>query len=166
MALIEHLSEQLLNCPVVEVAAEWIDYNGHMNMAYYNVAFDQYGTDHLLDQLGLGLDYVRQTNASTFTLEQHVTYLRELKLSDSILITCQLLDYDSKRLHCFLNMYHADVGFLAATSEQLLMHVNLEIRRSSILPDVAIDKLAAMMLRHQELAKPPQAGHVIGIQRK
>jgi hypothetical protein len=46
------------------------------------------------------------------------------------------------------------------------MHVNLEIRRSSVLPDAAIDKLAAMMLRHQELAKPPQAGHVIGIQRK
>ncbi len=58
MVPIEHLSEQLLNCPVVEVASEWIDYNGHMNMAYYNVAFDQYGTDYLLDQLGLGLDYV------------------------------------------------------------------------------------------------------------
>ena len=157
---------RLLELPELTVLPQWIDYNGHMNMAYYNVAFDQYGTDHLLDQLGLGLDRVRRTNASTFTLEQHVTYLRELKLGDSILITCQLLDYDSKRLHCFLNMYHADVGFLAATSEQLLMHVNLEIRRSSVLPDVAIDKLAAMMLRHQELAKPPQAGHVIGIQRK
>ena len=158
--------EAPLTCWRESVKEEWVDYNGHMNMAYYNVAFDQYGTDHLLDQLGLGLDYVRQTNASTFTLEQHVTYLRELKLSDPILITCQLLDYDSKRLHCFLNMYHADVGFLAATSEQLLMHVNLEIRRSSVLPDAAIDKLAAMMLRHQELTKPPEAGHVIGIQRK
>ena len=166
MVPIEHLSEQLLNCPVVEVASEWIDYNGHMNMAYYNVAFDQYGTDYLLDQLGLGLDYVRQTNGSTFTLEQHVTYLRELKLGDPILITCQLLDYDSKRLHCFLNMYHANAGFLAATSEQLLMHVDLNIRRSSVLPAAAIDKLSTMMLRHQELAKPPQAGHVIGIQRK
>ena len=166
MAPIEHLSEQLLKCPIVEVASEWIDYNGHMNMAYYNVAFDQYGTDHLLDQLGLGLDYVRRTNASTFTLEQHVTYLRELKLGDPILITCQLLDYDNKRLHCFLNMYHAHVGFLAATSEQLLIHVSLEIRRSSVLPDAAIDKLTAMMLRHQALPTPPQAGHVIGIQRK
>ena len=166
MEPVKPLSEQLLHCPVVEVASEWIDYNGHMNMAYYNVAFDQYGVDYLLAQLGLGLDYVRQTNASTFTLEQHVTYLRELKLGDPILITCQLLDYDSKRLHCFLNMYHADEDFLAATSEQLLMHVNLEIRRSSVLPNAAIDNLAAMMLRHQELAKPPQAGHVIGIQRK
>ncbi len=41
MAPIEHVSEPLLNCPVVEVASEWIDYNGHMNMADYNVAFDQ-----------------------------------------------------------------------------------------------------------------------------
>ena len=109
---------------------------------------------------------MRQTNASTFTLEQHVTYLRELKLGDPILITCQLRDYDSKRLHCFLNMYHANAGFLAATSEQLLMHVDLNIRRSSVLPVAAIDKLSAMMLRHQALTNPPQAGHVIGIQRK
>ena len=166
MAPNEHLSEQLLHCPVVEVASEWIDYNGHMNMAYYNVAFDQYGADHLLARLGLGLDYVHRTNASMFTLEQHVTYLRELKLGDPILITCQLLDYDDKRLHCFLNMHHADVGFLAATSEQLLMHIDLNIRRSSTLPAAAIDKLAALSLRHQELAKPAQAGRVIGIRRK
>ncbi|MEE2803410.1 MAG: thioesterase family protein [Pseudomonadota bacterium] len=154
-----------LSCPTIEVISEWIDYNGHMNMAYYNVAFDRYGTDYLLDQLGLGIDYVQRENASTFTLEQHVSYLRELRIGDPIHMTCQLLDYDSKRVHCFLNMYHAKEDYLAATSEQILMHVDLDRRRGSPLPDVALKKLAAMNKSHGQLPRPPQAGHVIAIRR-
>ena len=42
-----------------EVLPEWIDWNGHMNLAYYVVLFDR-ATDLLFDELGLGLDYRRK----------------------------------------------------------------------------------------------------------
>ena len=35
------------------VPPEWIDANGHMNLAYYVVLFDQ-ATDLLYDELGVG----------------------------------------------------------------------------------------------------------------
>ncbi len=34
------------------IRPEWIDYNGHMNVAYYVLVFDR-GTDALLDHLGM-----------------------------------------------------------------------------------------------------------------
>ena len=53
------------------VRSEWIDYNGHMNVAYYVLAFDL-ATDGLLDYLDIGESYIRETNNSYFILENHV----------------------------------------------------------------------------------------------
>lgn len=147
------------------VLPEWIDYNGHMNVAYYVLAFDK-ATDRLFDLLDLGVDYVKRTNNSTFVLETHVTYAREVHEGDPLRFTAQLLDYDAKRLHYFLNMYHAEEGYLSATSEQIALHVSLDTRRSAPMPAAQLERLAHVMAAHQGLAKPPQAGRVIGIPRK
>jgi hypothetical protein len=42
---------------VMRVEPGWIDYNGHLNMAYYNVLFDR-AVDEVYELLGLGLAYV------------------------------------------------------------------------------------------------------------
>src|SRR5208282_2490885 len=87
------------------VLPEWIDYNGHLNVAYYLLAFDR-ASDHLLDQLGLGEAYRRATGHSIYVLEAHLTYEHELKLGDALAVTSQLIDADRKRLHVFHRMYH------------------------------------------------------------
>ncbi len=79
-----------------QVEDQWIDYNGHFNMAYYNVIFDRAG-DEAFAAVGLGPDYVKARNASFFTLETHNTYLRELHAGDSVRIETQFLDCDAKR---------------------------------------------------------------------
>jgi acyl-CoA thioester hydrolase len=38
---------------IMTVKPEWIDYNGHLNMAYYNVLFD-HGADEVYEDLGFG----------------------------------------------------------------------------------------------------------------
>ncbi|MEE4361724.1 MAG: thioesterase family protein [Pseudomonadales bacterium] len=151
-----------LVCPPRAVDAAWIDYNGHMNMAYYSLAFDN-ALDHAYDLLGIGEAYVRETGCSHFTLEAHVTYLRELKLGDPMRITWQLLDFDGKRLHFFEEMYHAEDGYLAATSEQISMHVDLEARRSTPFPQAHLARFEAVLAQHRGLPRPAQVGHVIGI---
>jgi acyl-CoA thioester hydrolase len=147
------------------VRPEWIDYNGHMNVAYYVLAFD-HATDALLDYLDLGVAYRRRTNKSVFVLETHVTYDREVHAGDPLRFTTQILGYDAKRLHVFHHMYHATAGFLAATTELIALHVDLAERRSAPMPDAALAKIEALVRAHAALPKPPQAGRVIGIKPK
>ena len=147
------------------VLPEWIDYNGHMNVAFYVLAFDK-ALDRVFDMLDIGVDYVQRTGDSAFVLQNHVAYLAELKLGDPIRVTFQLLDWDAKKVHYFMQMFHADEGFLSATAEQIMMHVSLSSRRSSPFPPEAQAKLAALWEAHKSLPRPQGAGASIGIRRK
>ena len=97
---------------LMTVRPEWIDYNGHLNMAYYNVLFDR-GADQLFEEFGFGPDYARDTGHSTFSAEFHVCYLREVHEGDQVYVTSQLLDFDEKRFHFFQELHHED-GWLSA----------------------------------------------------
>ena len=113
------------------VPAEWTDYNGHMNVAYYVLAFDR-GTDGLLAQLGMAPDAVQlDAGGSAFVLEMHVTYDRELTLDDEWSVHSQLIDADHKRIHLFHEMRHAREGWLAASNEVIAMHIDMASRRSA-----------------------------------
>ena len=98
---------------VMDIEPGWIDYNGHLNMAYYHVLFDR-AVDEAFAVLGIGPSYVTEQRRSLFTAEVHVRYLRELHAGDPIRITLQLLDCDAKRLHFFEHLFHAAEGWLAA----------------------------------------------------
>ncbi len=149
----------------LEVKPEWIDYNGHLNMAFYNVLFDQ-NVDDVYNSFGLGPDYVKERNASYYTLETHVTYLREIHEGDRVDVTLQLLDYDTKRTHFFQQLIHADEGFVSATSEQINMHIDMDAKRSSPFPDDVLEHIKALHAAHRDLPRDPRIGHVIGIPRK
>lgn len=150
---------------VMRVRSEWIDYNGHLNMAYYNVLFD-----HCVDQafinFGLGPDYVKENNASFYTLEAHLTYLAELHENDPVYVTLQLLDHDDKRTHFFQELYHAEDGYLSATCEQLNIHVDMSARRAAPFPPAVLSRIEEMRTAHEELPRKAQVGHVISIRRK
>ncbi len=78
---------------VMRVEPGWIDYNGHLNMAYYNVLFDR-AVDEVYELLGLGLDYVKTAKCSTFTAEVHVRYRRELVVDTPVQVSFRLLGFD------------------------------------------------------------------------
>jgi len=82
---------------VMQVEPGWIDYNGHLNMAYYNVLFDR-AVDEAYELLGVGATYAERRRYSFFTAEAHLRYLRELHSGDPVRVTFQLIDFDSKRL--------------------------------------------------------------------
>lgn len=142
----------------------WIDYNGHMNLAYYVLAFD-HATDEFFDYIGLGVAYLEANNCSTFTLEAHVTYERELMAGDRMRFETQLLDHDAKRLHYMHMMYHAEEGYLASTNELISLHVDMTARRSSAMPRSVIDRLDQVAAAHRALRRPTQAGRVISLGR-
>lgn len=144
------------------VRPEWIDYNGHMNVAYYVLAFDQ-ATDRLLDHLGIGAAYRRATNHSVYVLEAHVTFERELREGDSIAVATQLIAADNRRIHCFHGMYHGESGPLAATNELLALHVDLAGPRAAAFPAEAAAAIERTLAAHRLLPAPPQLGRRIGL---
>ncbi len=147
---------------VMRVEDAWIDYNGHLNMAYYNVLFDR-AVDEAYALLGVGPDYLKATGHSTFTAEVHVRYLRELRAGDPVRVTLQLLGYDTKRLHYFEALTHAEEGWLSATSENMSLHVDLGAKKTAPFPEPVERRIAAMMAAHARLPWPQGAGRKIAM---
>lgn len=142
----------------------WIDYNGHVNLAYYHVLFDR-ALDEAFGVVGLGPRYVARANASYFAAESHVLYRRELSAGDRVRVTLQLLDTDDKRFHVYLEARHASEGWTAATCEMLSLHVELDSRRVTPFPDDIRDNLEVMRAAHARLPRPDAVGRRVGIPR-
>jgi acyl-CoA thioester hydrolase len=147
---------------VMTVEPQWIDYNGHLNMAYYNVLLDR-AVDEVYELLGIGLDYLKTQNHSTFTAEVHLRYLRELHEGDPVRVTYQLLDFDTKRIYYFEQLFHATEGWVSATSENMTLHVNMATKKVSPIPDNIMRTLAAMKSSHSRLPRPEAAGRRISM---
>jgi acyl-CoA thioester hydrolase len=147
---------------LMRVEPAWIDYNGHLNMAYYNVLFDR-AVDEVYEELGIGLEYLKRTHHSTFTAEVHVRYLRELHENDPVQVTFQLLDFDSKRIHYFERLLHAEEGWVSATSENMTLHVDMTAKRVAPFPDAVMRSLAAMKAAHAKLPLPHGVGRRIAM---
>jgi acyl-CoA thioester hydrolase len=149
---------------IMKVEPTWIDYNGHLNMAYYNVLFDRC-SDEAFEIMGMGPDYAKSRRLTIYTAEVHVCYVRELHLADSVRVSFQLIDHDEKRLRAFQEIHHVD-GCLAATSETLSLHIDMAGPKVGPFPPDIMAKVEAMHAAHAGLAMPERAGRAIGIKRK
>lgn len=148
-----------------KIKPEWIDFNGHMNVGYYVVAFDL-GSMAFLDAVGMGYTYPERRGGSTFGLEMHITYDREIHQDDPYVIHTRVLDCDRKRIHMYHEMRHGTEGWLASTNEIITMHIDMETRRSAPFPDDIMTTLNRIKEAHSGLPIPSGVGRKIGIRRK
>src|ERR1700733_470113 len=147
---------------VMRVEPAWIDYNGHLNMAYYNVLFDR-AVDEVYELLRCGQACVKEKPHSSFPPEVHVRYLRELNAGDPVRVTFQLLDFDAKRLHYFEQLFHAEEGWLSATSENMALHVDMAAKKTAAFPAAIAERLARMKEAHAALPIPQGTGRRIAM---
>lgn len=154
--------------PVIHTTSiqkEWLDYNDHLNEAYYLLIFDQ-AAEALVDSLGLGEEAVRTTGISWVVLENHITYKNEVTLGEVVDVQVQLLDYDQKRLHLYFEMHvKGDNGYLASTLEQMLLCVDLKKRNSTSFPDNVQEEIQSLSRSHADLPRPDNIGRQISIRR-
>ena len=143
-----------------EVLPEWIDPNGHMNLAYYIVLFD-YATDALFDAIGIGRAYKEATNHGTFVAETHNLYERELLVGEQVRVATQILGADGKRLHLAHEMFNCKSGLRAATQELMYLHIDLTARRVVPWLPAAREGVDAAASAHARLARPVWAGRHI-----
>ena len=144
------------------VRPEWIDHNRHMNMGYYLLVFDL-ATDEWLRDVGLDQAHREAHGVTTFCLEAHITYHREVREGDPLRFTTRLLGWDAKRIHYFHEMHHATLGYLAATNELMTLHVSQETRRASPMAPAIRERLARIQTAHAHLPRPAQVGRRIGL---
>ncbi len=144
------------------VKPEWVDYNGHMNEAYYVLVFS-HATDAFMDYAGQDEAYRARSNCSIYTLETHVMYLREVSGGEDVRVETHLLEHDAKRYRLFHSMYRADGDDLLATGEHMLLHVDMAGPKSASFPTEVADRLAAIRAAHADLPVPEQAGRAIGL---
>ena len=111
-----------------KVIKEWTDYNGHMNMSYYVLIFDN-AAEVMLTRFNMGGDSAQNNKKSTFAVETHTTYNQEVKLGEEVEIHLTYLDHDKKRIHYRVSMYHKEKKYLAATTEVLSLYIDLNRRK-------------------------------------
>ena len=146
------------------VLPEWIDVNNHMNVAYYLLAFDQ-GVDLLWNRFGITDEYISNENLSTFAVESHIIWLREMSEAEPYIVTSQILAFDEKRIHQFMRMYHADQNYLVATAEWMNLHVDLSVRRVVPWPDHILAGIEAHVAGQGQLQWPAEAGKKMKIEK-
>jgi acyl-CoA thioester hydrolase len=140
----------------------WVDYNNHLNDAYYVVIFSN-ATTTLMDHIALGAAERAATGHTLFTLEMHVNYLREVMGGVEVGIATQILGYDRKRLHVFHTLFESGAAEPAATNEQMLTNYDMKAGRTApFLPEV-LARIEALARPQAGMPRPAHAGRSIAL---
>lgn len=148
---------------LIQVQPDWIDGNGHMHDARYVEVF-HVGARSLFETVGLGAAY-RTTGFGMFNLGMNLDYFSEVFKGDPLRVTANLLDFSDKLVHMYLEIHQADTGVLSASNERLLIHMNLETRKSAPFPDDIAGRLGEMRARCAAVPRPKTLGRVLAIRR-
>lgn len=154
-------STGLHSCEQV-VQRAWLDYNEHMNVAYYTLAFDLAG-EELLKEAGMGEAYTAATRNTWMVLEAHITYQNEARLGDVLRIESRVLDCSAKAAHLYQEMFRGEQ--LLSTQEQLMLHVSLDTRRGAPFEPAVLANLEQLQTLQRDLPRPDWVGRRIGIRR-
>jgi acyl-CoA thioester hydrolase len=148
------------------VAAEWVDYNGHMNDAAFAIVFSR-SVDALMDRIGLDAAARKKTGKSLFTMQTMLHYFSEAREGDALAVSCRLLDHDDKRMRVWLDMTDA-MGERLAASEQLLLSVTLNEGAPRAAPwgFETLSALDALQKFHTSLPHPPEAGSGVAMSKR
>ena len=111
-----------------KILNKWVDYNNHLNMAYYVLIFDE-AWEVILEQFKMGSHSAETTNRSTMVVETNTQYISEVKENDEIDIMLTFFDHDKKRLHLKLEMIEKKTQKLSATMEWISLYIDLDIRK-------------------------------------
>ena len=151
---------------VQNVKKEWIDYNGHMNVAYYTLAFDNSLDDFLETILEIGPTFVKKEKQGPYSLQANYHYLDELRLGDKFFIKIYIINSDKKKIHTVLEMIDFKTKRQVAVCETLLINVDLNIRKSvNYGPDV-IKRIEQYQAKCSEIKLPLQVGKNLKIIKK
>ena len=129
------------------VTEDMCDMNGHMNVAYYLRSFDVYSRP-LFEEIGFDQDYFI-AGFSTFALEDSIRYLKEFIKDETIYSRFRIVDSSHKLIH-FVGILLNKDNQLAAISETIVAHVDMNIRKTIDMPETILKSLDHVIKKHNE----------------
>ena len=141
--------------------AEMIDYNGHLNVGWYGIVFEE-AARALFPRLDISKAYRDRTQNSFFVVEQHQMFHQEVTQDERVSLLCRILGFDGRKLHLMYFMVKPN-GALAATQETLYLHVDQVSRRVVAMADQHATHLHELKIRHERLESIADVGRGIRI---
>ena len=111
-----------------KIVKEWVDYNNHLNMAYYVLIFDQ-AWEIILNKFKMGAYSAKFERRSTMVVETNTKYINEVKENQEVNIMLTFFDHDNKRLHLSLEMIEKKSKKILSSMEWISLYINLETRK-------------------------------------
>ena len=136
-----------------KIIKDWTDYNGHMNVAYYVLIFDQYGSEVLLTRFDMGEHSAKTTKKSTMVVESHITYNQEVQEGDEVEVNLIFCDHDKKRILYKLEMVHSEKKYVASTIEALSLYVDLAERKVAEFENEKVQIMDRYISKHKDKFK-------------
>lgn len=119
------------------VGEEHIDVNGHMNITHY-FGFAGHAMWRRNETLGMPASYIADRGLTTFTAEQHLRYVGESVLGDTLQVSVVVVDRGDKSLHLAALVVNETRRELSCVMEAVAVHVDYASRRPVPFPaDVA-----------------------------
>ncbi len=141
------------------VQDSWLDAYGHLNEAYYLVAFTN-ATWPFQDHFNIGTDYFDETGCAIYTLETHLRYVDEVRAPANLEIKSMIFASDAKRIH-FAHTMEVD-GRERATVEFMMLHYDTRAGKPGPMPE----DVQAALKASQISVVPDWAGRSIGLDKK
>jgi carnitine 3-dehydrogenase len=141
------------------VLPEWVDYNGHAHESRFLQVFGD-ASDALLRYIGIDAAYLT-AGGSYYTVETHLSLLREASAGEQLHVSTQVLGFDDKRLHLFHELYRSADDDLLATAEQMLLHVDTTEGRARPAGPEILARIAKLAAAHAALPSPERAGRAV-----
>lgn len=130
------------------IPVDWTDNNGHMNEGRYGQLFSD-ASEAVMAAVGADDDYIAG-GLSYFTVENTIKFIEETHAGERIEVHSRVTLGEGKKLRCFHEMKRASDGALLATSDQFMLHVNLETRRSCEPPEHVAARVTQLAALHKE----------------
>ena len=128
----------------------FLDVMGHMNIRHYVGLFDDAAWGFFAS-FGMTEQYYKTSNSGAFALEQHIRYLAEVHVHETVAIYTRINGRTAKRIHFIHFMINETTGKLAATFEVVGSHANLETRRTSPFPPEIAAQIDQIAAKHRQL---------------
>lgn len=141
------------------VPADWVDYNGHTNDSRYAQLASE-ACDAFFRAIGFDDAYLA-SGRTFFTVENHVRFLAQTRQGDRLTVRVRLVHHDAKRIHLWTEIVRED-GVVAATSEQMFLHVDTTSERTSPMGDRLAAELERLAVHHGALPTPEGLGRRVG----
>jgi len=146
--------DQVAALPVLTttvVPQEYVDFNGHLNVLYH-LQLDLKGCGQVFQgSLGIHDEYRAATGNTIFTAEHHLRYYAEARVGETTTTHARMISRSDKVFQLMVFLLNHDTSRLVNSLEATLIHVSLETRRPTPMPDTVVSALDAMIEQGSQL---------------